>query len=193
ASNTALPLPFPDALQEFKLETSSLPAQYGFHSGAALNAVTKSGTNDFHGTLFEFVRNYKFNSRSYFSAKQDFLKRNQFGGTLGGPVKQNKLFFFGAYQRTLTRQDPAGQRANVPTAAMLAGDFTDFASAACRTTGATTLAAPFGTGGSAPNTINPALLSKAAIALSKRLPTPQDKCGVVEFGNPIKSNESQFV
>src|SRR4029077_19335966 len=87
ASNTALPLPFPDALQEFKVETSSLPAQYGFHSGAALNAVTRSGTNDFHGVLFEFVRNYKFNSRSFFSAKQDFLKRNQFGGTFGGPIK----------------------------------------------------------------------------------------------------------
>jgi hypothetical protein len=86
ASNTALPLPFPDALQEFKIETSSLPAQYGFHSGAALNAITKSGTNTFHGALFEFVRNYKFNSRSFFAAKQDFLKRNQFGGTLGGPI-----------------------------------------------------------------------------------------------------------
>src|SRR5207244_670585 len=191
ASNTALPLPFPDALQEFKVETSSLPAQYGFHSGAALNAVTKSGTNAFHGALFEFVRNYKFNSRSFFSAKQDFLKRNQFGGTIGGPIKENKVFFFGAYQGTLTRQDPVGQRANVPTPAMLAGDFTDFASAACRTTGATTLAAPFGVGVPA-NTINPALLSKAAIALSKRLPTPQDKCGLVEFGTPVQRYESQF-
>ena len=139
ASNTALPLPFPDALQEFKVETSSLPAQYGFHSGAALNAVTKSGTNDFHGSLFEFVRNYKFNSRSFFATKQDFLKRNQFGGTIGGPIKANKLFFFGGYQGTLTRQDAVGQRANVPTTAMVNGDFTAYASAQCRTTGATTL------------------------------------------------------
>jgi hypothetical protein len=188
ASNTALPLPFPDALQEFKVETSSLPAQYGFHSGAALNAVTKSGTNNYHGTLFEFVRNYKFNSRSFFSPTKDFLKRNQFGGTFGGPIKENKLFFFGGYQGTLTRQDPVGQRANVPTQAMLNGDFTAYASAACRTTGATTLGAPF-----VNNKIDVGSLSKAAIALSKRLPTPEDDCGLVEFGNPVKSNESQLV
>jgi carboxypeptidase family protein len=188
ASNTALPLPFPDALQEFKVETSSLPAQYGFHSGAALNAVTKSGTNDYHGALFEFVRNYKFNSRSFFAAKQDFLKRNQFGGTFGGPLRQNKLFFFGGYQGTITRQDPVGQRAFVPTEAMLAGDFTVVSSAACRTTGAITLGAPF-----VGNRIDPSSLSKAAVALSKRLPKPQDQCGLVEFGNPNKSNENQFV
>src|SRR4029453_6439993 len=143
ASNTALPLPFPDALQEFKVETSSLPAQYGFHSGAALNAVTKSGTNDFHGSLFEFVRNYKFNGRQFFSSKPDYLKRNQFGGTFGGPLKQNKLFFFGGYQGTTTRQSPAGQRALVPTAEMLAGDFTIVSSAACRAAGAITLGSPF--------------------------------------------------
>src|SRR4030095_754229 len=100
ASNTALPLPCPDALQEFKVETSALPAQYGFHSGAALNAVTKSGTNAFHGSLFEFVRNYKFNGRSFFATKPDYLKRNQFGGTFGGPINENKLFFFGGYQGT---------------------------------------------------------------------------------------------
>jgi len=188
ASNTALPLPFPDALQEFKVETSSLPAQYGFHSGAALNAVTKSGTNEFHGALFEFVRNYKFNSRQFFAAKQDFLKRNQFGGTFGGPIKQNRVFFFGGYQGTITRQDPVGQRASVPTPAMLAGDFTVVSSAACRTTGAITLGAPF-----VNNRIDPSQLSKAAVNLSKRLPTPQDQCGLVEFGNPNKSNEHQFV
>src|SRR5262245_54150252 len=188
ASNTALPLPFPDALQEFKVETSSLPAQYGFHSGAALNAVTKTGTNNFHGALFEFVRNYKFNSRSFFATKPDFLKRNQFGGTFGGPIKDNKLFFFGGYQGTITRQDPVGQRANVPTSAMLSGDFTAYASAACRTTGATTLPAPFQN-----NKIDAALLSKAAVNLAKRLPQPQDDCGLVEFGNPVRSNEHQLV
>src|SRR5438093_2166891 len=188
ASNTALPLPFPDALQEFKVETSSLPAQYGFHSGAALNAVTKSGTNDYHGSLFEFVRNYKFNGRNFFASRPDFLKRNQFGGTIGGPIKQNKLFFFGGYQGTITRQDPVGQRASVPTLAMLQGDFTAYASAACRTTGATQLPAPFQN-----NRIDPSQLSKAAVALSKQLPAPQDECGLVEFGNPIKSNEHQLV
>lgn len=85
-SNLNLPLPFPDALQEFKVETSAVPAQYGQHSGGAVNAVTKSGTNEYHGDLFEFVRNKVFNARNAFATQRDGLKRNQFGGVLGGPI-----------------------------------------------------------------------------------------------------------
>ena len=66
---TNMPLPFPDALQEFKVETSALSAQYGMYSGASVNSVTKSGTNQFHGDLFEFVRNDLFNARNYFATK----------------------------------------------------------------------------------------------------------------------------
>ena len=95
-----LALPFPDALQEFKLETSSLSAQYGQHSAGAVNAVTKSGTNDFHGDLFEFLRNGDLNARNFFAVVPDELKRNQFGGTFGGRIIKNKLFFFGGYQGT---------------------------------------------------------------------------------------------
>jgi len=96
-NNLNLPMPFPDALQEFKAETSALPARYGHHAASAVNIVTKSGTNKFHGDLFEFVRNYKFNARNFFATERDSLKRNQFGGTLGGPIKTHKLFFFGGY------------------------------------------------------------------------------------------------
>src|SRR5207237_2829523 len=131
-TNSTLPLPFPDALQEFKVETSSLPAQYGLHSGGAVNAVTRAGTNDFHGTLFEFVRNYSFNARNFFAPVRDSLKRNQYGGTIGGPIRKNKLFFFAGYQGTITRQSPLSTFAFVPTADMLAGDFTTFASAVCQ-------------------------------------------------------------
>ena len=74
-----------------------------------VNAVTKSGTNEFHGNLFEFVRNYQFNARNAFAQQRDSLKRNQFGGTVGGPIVRNKLFFFGGYQGTPTRSDPAGE------------------------------------------------------------------------------------
>src|SRR5207248_6944202 len=102
-NNLNLPLPFPDALQEFKVETSALPAQYGHHSSAAVNAVTKSGTNEFHGSLFEFVRNNSFNANNAATQTRDTLKRNQFGGTIGGPVIQNKLFFFGGHQTTMER------------------------------------------------------------------------------------------
>ncbi len=82
------------------METSSLPAQYGVHPSGAVNAITKSGTNRFHGDAFEYVRNYMFDSKNtaydsdgvpYF---RDNLKRNQFGGTIGGPIKKDKLFFF---------------------------------------------------------------------------------------------------
>src|SRR5215472_6461973 len=94
------PLPFPDALQEFKVETSSLSAQYGQHSAGAVNAVTKSGTNEFHGDLFEFVRNQVFNARNAFAPERDGLKRNQFGGVLGGPIIKNIQFVFGGAQFT---------------------------------------------------------------------------------------------
>src|SRR5438046_6271986 len=122
--NLNLPLPFPDALQEFQVETSAMNANQGVHSGASVNSVTKSGTNDFHGDLFEFVRNYKFNARNFFALKRDSLKRNQFGGTVGGPIIKNKLFFFAGYQGTTTRSDPGDNISFVPTAAALAGDFT---------------------------------------------------------------------
>src|SRR3989454_5001579 len=117
-SNNQLPLPFPDALQEFRVETSALSAQNGIASGASVSSVTKSGTNNFHGDLFEFVRNDLFNARNYFATTNSTLKRNQFGGTVGGPIKQNRLFFFSGFQGTTVRQDPADNKSFIPTAAM---------------------------------------------------------------------------
>src|SRR6266478_5364877 len=120
-NNLNLPLPFPDALQEFKVETSALPAQYGHHSAAAINGVTKAGTNDIHGDLFEFLRNGVFNARNTFAATRDNLKRNQFGGTIGGPIVKNRLFFFAGEQATIVRSTPAQTIEFVPTAQMLTG------------------------------------------------------------------------
>ena len=97
-SGLGQPFPFPDALQEFKVETSGVTAQNGGQSGGYVNSVTKSGTNSLHGDLFEFVRNDLFNARQYFSTTGSTLKRNQFGGTVGGPIVKNKLFFFGGYR-----------------------------------------------------------------------------------------------
>src|SRR6266699_2292601 len=98
--NGYMSMPFPDALQEFKVETGATGVQTGVKSSGSVSLVTKSGTNDFHGDLFEFVRNGSFNARNAFAATRDSIKRNQFGGTFGGPVVKNKLFFFGGYQRT---------------------------------------------------------------------------------------------
>src|SRR5690349_15481660 len=118
-----LPFPFPDALQEFKVETSTLTAQNGTHAAAAVSAVVKSGTNEYHGDLFEFLRNGDLNARNFKAPRRDTLKRNQFGGTFGAPIKKNKLFYFVGYQGTRTRSDPADRTGFVPTAQMLAGDF----------------------------------------------------------------------
>ena len=100
-------LPFPDALQEFKVESGATGAQTGGKSSGSVSLVTKSGTNEFHGNLFEFVRNGKFNARNALATKRDSIKRNQFGGTADGPIAKNKLFFFGGYQGTTLRQDPS--------------------------------------------------------------------------------------
>jgi Carboxypeptidase regulatory-like domain/TonB dependent receptor len=139
-NNLNLPLPFPDAVQEFKVQTSALPAEYGQHSGGAVNVVTKSGGNQFHGDAFEFVRNNYFNAHDYFTTSKlhpngvsDGLKRNQFGGTLGGPIKQNKVFFFVGYQGTLIRSQPTAHD-NLPTAAMLSGDLSGYIGAGCMKT-----------------------------------------------------------
>jgi hypothetical protein len=184
--NQALQLPFPDALQEFRVETGASPAQYGYHSNATVNAVTKSGTNAFHGDLFEFVRNGAFNARNFFAARRDTLKRNQFGGVLGGPIQKNKLFFFAAYQATVERSDPPTSLAFIPTPAMLAGDFTTIASPACNSGRQITLAASQGFTG---NRISPSRFDPVALKITSLLPTPTDPCGQVRF--PLKSNYSE--
>jgi hypothetical protein len=180
-----MPLPFPDALQEFKVETGALPAQYGMHSAAAVNAVTKSGTNEFHGAAFEFNRNYKFNARQYFSPTVDSLKRNQFGGTLGGPVRKNKLFFFGAYQATITRQSPNNVFSFVPTPAEIKGDFTAIAAPGCNSGRQITLRAPF-----VNNQIAPSLFSAPALNIAAKLPQTADPCGKTTYGAIIKDDEN---
>src|SRR5438874_824909 len=187
-NNLALPIPFPDALQEFKVETSVLQPQYGFHAGATVNAVTKSGTNEIHGDAFEFLRNGALNARDFFALKRDTLKRNQFGGVLGGPILKDKLFFFGGYQGTVQRSDPAFNTGYVPTTAMLQGDFTTFASAACQGTTAKPLLAPF-----AGNKIDPGKFDPAALKFSKTLPAPLDDCGTVKYGYVANQHEDLYV
>jgi hypothetical protein len=105
-------IPSPDAIAEFKVQTSTFDASYGRNPGANVNVITKSGTNNFHGSLFEFFRNEDLNATSFFEnslggGKQQVLKQNQFGGTFGGPIKKDKLFFFGSYQGTRQRNGVA--------------------------------------------------------------------------------------
>ena len=184
-SNQNLPLPFPDAIQEFKVETSSLPAQYGYHSAGAVNVVTKSGTNQIHGDAFEFVRNYRFNARNSFQPVRDTLKRNQFGGTIGGPIKKDKLFFFLGYQDNIVRSTPIATVAFVPTAAMLAGNFSAISTAIKDPRDAT--GKTFFPGNQIPTN----LFSPVALALAKFLPTSNAPNGQLTYGPPGSFTENQ--
>jgi hypothetical protein len=188
ADNSYVPLPFPDALQEFKVETGGTSAEKASKTAGAVSLVTKSGTNEFHGDGFEFVRNGIFNGRNAFATRRDTIKRNQFGGTIGGPITKNKLFFFTGYQGTTLRQDPSDQTAFVPSAAMLTGDFTAFASAACNGGRAIALKGPF-----VNNRVDPSLFSKPALKLTAALPTTADPCGKVIYGSPTLTNDHQGV
>lgn len=114
-------LPAPDAIQEFRVETNNMTTEYG-GGGAIVNVVLKSGTNQFHGNVYEFLRNDALDAKNYFSTTVPELRFNQFGGTLGGPIKRDKLFFFVDYQGTQIIQ---GDTFNslVPTAAQRQGNF----------------------------------------------------------------------
>jgi hypothetical protein len=136
-SNAPNPMPNPDALQEFSVQTNTFNAEFGRNVGGIVNAVTRSGTNDVHGSAFEYLRNTDLNAANYFapinpdgSKQGDGLKRNQFGATLGGPVLipkiyngKDKTFFFFSYQGTRTRQEPSKVEQVVPTNEQRVGDF----------------------------------------------------------------------
>src|SRR5579862_9453246 len=115
----SIPIPNPDAIQEFKIQTSTYDASYGRNSGANVNVVTKTGTNAFHGTAFEFFRNTVLNANDWFLKRSELqqgksntegaLNQNQYGGVIGGPVKKDKLFFFISYQQTYQKNGFAAQ------------------------------------------------------------------------------------
>jgi hypothetical protein len=193
-TNVNMPFPFPDALQEFSVETSTLPARNGLHPGGVVNAVTKSGTNSWHGDLFEFIRNGDVNAINYFAPRQDSLKRNQFGGTFGGRIIRDKLFFFGGFQQSNIRQDPSSSTAFVPTAAALQGDFSALDGPGCQSKGVARAIVDPTTGQPLPNQKIPvSRFDPGSLALAKLLPTNTDACGKTSYGIPVQSNESQYV
>ncbi|MBZ5516613.1 MAG: TonB-dependent receptor [Acidobacteriia bacterium] len=193
-TNVNLPFPFPEALQEFTVETHGLSARYGVRPGAAVNAVTKSGSNQFHGDLFEFVRNGNFNARNFFAAKQDTLRRNQFGGTVGGPIKRDKLFFFFGYQGTRTRTTPPNTISYLPTQAVLAGDFSTLESAKCQSSGkARTIINPETGQPFLNGFVDPSLFNQQALNVLKYIPVSSDPCGQLIYGIPAKDDENQFL
>jgi hypothetical protein len=121
-------IPNLDSIAEFRIITNNFDAEYGNYAGGQINVITKSGANRFHGSAFEFLRNTAFDAKNFFVAERDDHKENQFGGTFGGPIKKDKLFFFGDYQgdRVIIGQSANG-RTSVPTDAERSGDFSALA------------------------------------------------------------------
>ena len=192
-NNLNLPVPFPDAVQEFNVQTSAIPAQYGEHTGGAINIATKSGTNQFHGDAFEFVRNSDFNAKDFFSVSathpdglSDGLKRNQFGGTIGGPIKKEKVFFFLGYQGTLIRQQPPSNQAILPTASELEGNFQNYISQCFQGRTPPTLSSAYYTG----NQLNYAVPADV-LAFASHFPVGPEPCGITTF--QIVNNENEHM
>src|SRR5579864_7196696 len=120
-------IPNLDSISEFRIITNNFDAEYGNYSGGQINVVTKSGTNSFHGSAFEFLRNTASDATQYFASTVPVLKQNQFGGTVGGPIQHDKTFFFLDYQAT---RQTAAQTVftQMPSATNFTGDFSDSAS-----------------------------------------------------------------
>ena len=199
-SNVNLPLPFPDAVEEFSVQTNAVPAAYGLHPGGVVNAVTRSGSNDFHGGLFEFLRNGDFNARQEGTKARDTLKRSQFGGVAGGRIVRDKLFFFGGYQGTRQQSNPPSQISYVPTAAALAGNFSELvapqsAGGCLSSKTGVQLKNPNANGAPFPNNQIPvSLYDPASLKLAQNfLPSTGSPCGEVQFGIPANNPDDQFI
>jgi hypothetical protein len=118
-----------DSIAEFRILTNNFDAEYGDYSGGIVNVVTKSGTNQIHGSAFEFLRNTDLDARNFFSPDRSFYRQNQFGGTVGGPIKRDKVFYFADYQGTRTNQGIDTGLISVPSLAERSGDFQGVAGA----------------------------------------------------------------
>jgi hypothetical protein len=183
--NENIPFPNPDSIQEFNLQSNNFTAEYGNAAGGIVNIVTKSGTNNLHGSAFEFLRNGALNARYFFAPTHDTLKRNQFGGTLGGALIKDKLFFFGTYQGTRIHSASAGRLAFVPTAAERQGDF----SSTQKTLIDPVSRAPFPSNQIPANRINP-----VANFFLKSIPLPNGAGRELNFrGTNIVQTENQFM
>lgn len=189
-SNASNPMPNPDALQEFSVQTNSFSAQYGRNAGAIVNAVTRSGTNSFRGLAFGYLRDSSMNANNFFTPSiDDGLNRKQFGGTFGGPIIKNRTFFFGSYQGTLQEQRPADRTSLVPTAAQRQGNFAGYTR---------TLRDPL-TGQPFPGNVIPAdrIHPASRAILNQYLPLPNPNAGesvnLLRFSSPANLDDHQYL
>lgn len=176
--------PNPDALQEFSVQTSNYSAQYGNFGGAVVNVVTRSGSNKLHGSAFEFLRNGAMNARNFFAAQSDNLKRNQYGGTIGGPAIRDRLFYFGSYQGTTIRNTSFTNTAFVPSEALRKGDFTSTG----RTITDPETGRPF-----AGNIIPQNRILGIATSILSKVPFSGDPAGLLRYARPDRSENHQVL
>jgi outer membrane receptor protein involved in Fe transport len=183
--NTNVPFPNPDAIQEFNLITGNMSASFGNAIGGVVNVVTKSGTDQIHGDVFEFLQNNVLDASNYFSGGLvNPLKQNQFGGSVGGPIIKNRLFYFGSYQGTRFRTAQNGQIASVPDAAERTGDFSDLLPG-------TQLVNP-STGANYPNNQIP--VSPVATYFLNHIPLPNGPNDQLTFnGGPDAQNTDEYL
>jgi Carboxypeptidase regulatory-like domain/TonB-dependent Receptor Plug Domain len=168
--NANLPFPSPDALQEFNVQTDNMSAAYGNATGGVANVVTKSGTDQIHGNVFEYLRNYAMDAKNYFATSPDPLKQNQFGGTIGGPILKGKLFYFGSYQGTRQNTAINGLNSQVPTQAERNGDFSELLPGTVLTNPNPLSPYQFNSN----NQINPAAFDPTALYVMNHIPLPND-------------------
>ena len=175
--------PNPDAVQEFSIDTSTFSAKFAGLGGGVMNVVTRGGGNKFHGSAFEFLRNSSLNGRNYFASSPDGLKRNQFGGAIGGPIRKDRAFAFFSFQRTTVRQNPTSS-ATVLTAAQRTGDFSSSSKQLVNPT----------TGAPYPgNKISPSTFDPIANNLLALLPVGAPGTGLLFYTTRLIENNNQFV
>ena len=121
-NNGTSTIPDLDSIAEFRIITNNVDAEYGYYSGGIVSVITKSGTDNFHGSAFDFLRNTDLDARNYYDVTRSVFQQNQFGGTVGGPIKRNKIFFFVDYQGTYSLEGLASGRVALPTVAERSGD-----------------------------------------------------------------------
>jgi len=177
-------LPNPDAIQEFSYQTNNYGAKFAGRGGGVVNVVTRSGTNEIHGSVFEYLRNSRLNERNYFAATNDGLKRNQYGFSLGGPLKRNQTFLFGSWQGTQIRSLPSTLTAVVPTAQQREGNFSAMSKQ---------LVDPE-TGDPFPGNIIPASrLDPVALKVLQMIPVATSADGLLRYSRGDKQTDNQVL
>ena len=190
--------PNPDLLQEFSVQTNSYSAEFGGRAGGVLNVVTRAGTNDYHGSFFNFLRNYRLNARNFFAPTHDGLKRNQYGMAFGGPLRipklyngRNKTFFFGGFQKTPIRSAPANLITQVLRTGQRAGDYSNVLDGRGNLIIIRDPAAgntPFAANRIPTSRLDPVFQR----FLSQGIPTTDDPAGLLRYQRPNFSNNDEW-